>query len=207
MSKSRRVVNGYVLLFRPEHFNCLKGDNWQGYVYEHRFIMEQSLGRALEENEIVHHIDCNKLNNSISNLILISRSDHMKLHNWIDNGAVIYESYEQNGVNSKKANLEVKLCIICEGTLTKYQKKTCSKECHNEYQRTKLTKVVNRPGYSQLLEDLQSMSMVKVGNKYGVSDNAIRKWIKRYKSSMPTLSQAESTLSEGAETSGEVKSS
>ena len=46
----------------------------------HRYLMEQKLGRKLEFNEIVHHIDGNKFNNNIDNLELISRSDHMSMH-------------------------------------------------------------------------------------------------------------------------------
>ena len=39
---------------------------------------------------------------------------------------------------------------------------------------------VPRPSYDQLKEDIASMSMVAVGRKYGVSDNAVRKWIRWY---------------------------
>lgn len=35
------------------------------------------------------------------------------------------------------------------------------------------------PSKEQLLQDIKNMSMVKVGKKYGVSDNTIRKWCKR----------------------------
>ena len=205
-TKSRRIVNGYVLLYRPDHFNCLTGDNWEGYVYEHRYAMERELQRALDPGELVHHLDCNKLNNDLSNLIVVSRSDHQKIHNWIDNGAPVYESDGQNGVNSTNANLATRICAICEGALNKYQKRTCGKECHNEFQRRACRKV-ERPEYSQLMKDVSEMPMTKVGAKYGVSDQAVRKWIKKYEAGMPTLSRAEGTLSEGAETSGEVQSS
>jgi hypothetical protein len=39
---------------------------------------------------------------------------------------------------------------------------------------------VDRPSYEQLLADLQELSWVAVGAKYGVSDNAVRKWLQRY---------------------------
>jgi hypothetical protein len=39
---------------------------------------------------------------------------------------------------------------------------------------------VPRPSYEQLLADLREMSWVAVGAKYGVSDNAVRKWMRRY---------------------------
>lgn len=46
----------------------------------HRVIMEQHLGRKLKSKEHVHHIDGNKLNNALSNLTILSHSEHMKLH-------------------------------------------------------------------------------------------------------------------------------
>lgn len=54
----------------------------EGYYryFEHRRIMEKYLGRKLEDHEDVHHIDGDKLNNHISNLRLMNKSDHTKLH-------------------------------------------------------------------------------------------------------------------------------
>jgi hypothetical protein len=39
---------------------------------------------------------------------------------------------------------------------------------------------VERPTHEQLLADLSSMSFLAVGRKYGVSDNAVRTWIRWY---------------------------
>ena len=45
-----------------------------------RYLMEVELGRPLMNNEDVHHIDGNPLNNDISNLIVIDHSEHERLH-------------------------------------------------------------------------------------------------------------------------------
>lgn len=50
-----------------------------------------------------------------------------------------------------------------------------------EEQHFKQRKVVERPSCETLLRDIYEMSFVKVGEKYGVSDNTIRKWCKYYK--------------------------
>ena len=42
------------------------------------------------------------------------------------------------------------------------------------------TRKVDRPSYEQLQTDLRSMSFVAVGRRYGVSDNAVRKWLRWY---------------------------
>jgi len=39
---------------------------------------------------------------------------------------------------------------------------------------------VDRPPYEQLLEEIEATSYVAVGRKYGVSDNAVRKWVRFY---------------------------
>ncbi len=69
--------NGYVIIYKPEHPAKIHGK----YVYEHRYVMEQELGRSLESQEDIHHIDGNRQNNSIDNLILFkNRSEHLKYH-------------------------------------------------------------------------------------------------------------------------------
>ena len=46
------------------------------WVTQHRYNMEQYLGRKLLKTEIVHHIDMDKTNNDISNLWYCTKSQH-----------------------------------------------------------------------------------------------------------------------------------
>jgi hypothetical protein len=48
-------------------------------IREHRFIMEQHLGRKLTSNDHVHHINGNERDNRIENLQVLSNSEHQKL--------------------------------------------------------------------------------------------------------------------------------
>ena len=50
------------------------------WVTQHRYNMEQYLGRKLLRTEIVHHIDMDKTNNNIDNLWLCTQSTHTKAH-------------------------------------------------------------------------------------------------------------------------------
>lgn len=61
----------------------------------------------------------------------------------------------------------------------------CSRACGTRWDRTASrgvpkpeTRKVERPPYDELLAELEATSYVAVGRKYGVSDNAVRKWVR-----------------------------
>lgn len=56
-------------------------------ILKHRWVMEQHLGRKLSRHEVVHHIDGDRHNNNIENLMVMTQSEHLKLEqqNWKKN--------------------------------------------------------------------------------------------------------------------------
>lgn len=58
-----------------------------GYAPEHRLLMAEALCRSLRPTEHVHHIDLDKRNNALTNLVVLSPSQHSRLHGLIRNGA------------------------------------------------------------------------------------------------------------------------
>jgi hypothetical protein len=67
---------GYIIVFSPYHPFANNR-----YVLEHRLICEKLLGRFLEPEERVHHIDFNRANNNPDNLIVFETPiDHMNYH-------------------------------------------------------------------------------------------------------------------------------
>jgi len=69
--------HGYVLIRQPEHPRA----SANGCVYEHILVAEKKLGRPLEPNELVHHIDGNGQNNNPSNIkVVTSVAEHKLQH-------------------------------------------------------------------------------------------------------------------------------
>lgn len=48
--------------------------------YAPRWIAEKLIGRPIRSDEVVHHIDGNRLNNDPSNLLVCTRSWHYSIH-------------------------------------------------------------------------------------------------------------------------------
>lgn len=71
----RKTQMGYVIVKDDS------GKRSSGYIYEHRKIIEEHLGRELNRNESVHHINGNKSDNRIINLEVTSSHNHALMHN------------------------------------------------------------------------------------------------------------------------------
>lgn len=64
--------NGYRMIRTVNH-PFAKGN---GYVFEHRLVMENKIGRYLKPEEQIHHINKNKLDNRIENLLVTNNREH-----------------------------------------------------------------------------------------------------------------------------------
>lgn len=155
-------MNGYIIKYMPEHPRTIGNS---GSVYEHILIAEQKLGRSLKEGEVVHHIDENRSNNNPDNLLVFkTKADHTRFH--------------KTGIKILEGDVYISpenICIDCGKIIDNHTKVQRCLLCSHKAQRK-----VERPAYDQLLIDKQNMSMCAIGRKYGVSDNAVRKWIKWY---------------------------
>lgn len=200
MSIKERFLNGYKLIHKDGHPNSMTSENWNGWIYEHIYIMSEYIGRPLKENEVVHHLDENKSNNKLENLVLLTAEEHNKLH------GMLYKS--TNDKTSEYIDIEDALCIFdikitnienknklinyyrslnkfinvrycqnenCNKPLLKGQSIFCSRECE------KTVKPATLPYNKEELQKLaDNHSYTEIGRMYGISDNAVRKHMKKY---------------------------
>jgi len=82
----------------------------------------------------------------------------------------------KNVKDKRKKSKRIKRKLnYCEcGEIIRNRSKKCLK-CHNNN-----LKRIERPPYKQLMNEIKEMGYCGVGRKYGVSDNAIRKWKNKY---------------------------
>lgn len=67
----RKEKNGYISVYTDD-----------GWVLEHRFVVESFIGRKLTKEEVVHHCDENKSNNLLQNLVVFkNQREHSSWHN------------------------------------------------------------------------------------------------------------------------------
>ncbi len=67
---------GYILAYAPKHPHAHK----DGYIMLHTVIMERHIGRYLEKNEVVHHINHDRKDNRLENLQLMDKHEHCVMH-------------------------------------------------------------------------------------------------------------------------------
>jgi hypothetical protein len=67
---------GYILVWSKEHPQA----DSKGYVREHRLVYEEYHKCCILPMIDVHHIDGNKQNNDINNLMPLSRREHGRIH-------------------------------------------------------------------------------------------------------------------------------
>lgn len=136
------MINGdYILVKAPKDY---VGKKYRGkYCYEHHLVYFQKYGIIPQKGEIIHHINGDKHDNRIENLILLSVDTHNKLHN-----------------KDNKYKLIKLKCPICERKFITERRKSliakhtksqcCSRECSYKLDILRRT---NQNKYLELIKD------------------------------------------------------
>lgn len=141
-----------------------------GTVLEHRHVAANILQRPLSRKEVVHHIDEDRTNNSPDNLmIFVSNSDHIRFHKTgvaVKNpDGTFYAPLLEGSADINKS------CKDCGCKVAVYSIRCKSCKALN-------SRKVKRPSKEEILELLNKNSREAVGRMFGVSGNAIRKWLR-----------------------------
>lgn len=109
--------DGYMVCqTEPVHPHALKlKDRDARYVYVHRVVMENHLGRLLSKEEVeqIDHKDKDKSNNALSNLRLTQRGIHQKEHSKTNH---FWKKSPMNKKKRKKMALRVATAFLSTET-------------------------------------------------------------------------------------------
>jgi hypothetical protein len=132
---------------------CGQGEDWQG--------RQMAL--------IIDHINGVATDNRLENLQIVC-----------PNCAATLETHCGRNVHLSRE------CVVCREPFlpTDRRQRHCSRRCSARTEPNRLRAVaartVERPPYDQLLREIAETNWSAVGRKYGVSDNAVRKWVRWY---------------------------
>lgn len=158
----------YSRQFSPGHQRA----NNKGCVYTHILMAEKKLGRSLLSEECVHHIDENKRNNDLDNLMVFkTKADHTAFHQGTP-------AVEENGVwyCPTKGTGHKSICPVCNERYKDRHAKMCI-DCWNILKSTKKSHhKVTHPSRDTLKSQIRIYSFKELGRMYGVSDKSVSKW-------------------------------
>lgn len=151
--RERQFVNGYVLIVVEGRL-----------VSEHRWVMEHVIGRPLLSSEHVHHVNGKRDDNSPENLVVMSRSEHTRLHR-----------REQ----SERAR-RPRMCTTCQRTVTKIEGKGMCPACYARQRRINRNGGVYRPPMRLTDDDVATIRALRptctlriLAERFGVSKRHI----------------------------------
>lgn len=154
--------NGYVWVYQPDHPTCFKAKSNKGWIQEHRYVMEKHIGRILRRDETIHHINRKRDDNRLENLLLVSRSEHAKIHAFLDGRLGVH-----------------KTCKVCGKDLNvTIGSKRKREYCQDCWKKIFSSRHKSYPSIEELCTLCEKFGYEEVGRMYGVSGNAIKKKIK-----------------------------
>lgn len=133
----------------------------KGLLREHQYVALTAYG--IPDGYYVHHIDGNRLNNRADNLAVMTPTEHGNLHH-----------------QKKRIMVTCAVCRVEFGALpsrmVNRRPKYCSNACRGIADRK-----VERPSLDYLAVLIaEKNNFCELGRKFGVSDNAVRKWARIY---------------------------
>ena len=142
-------------------FVKLTNDKEHKVLYVHRLVYMTFIG-SIPKGMQINHINHNKYDNRIENLEILTPSENQEK-------AILF--YGERKLRPK--------CKSCgKKVIRKHESLFCAK-C-KPMNRIYKSKVKNKPTKEVLEELIQKHPFTKIGKFYNVSDNAVRKWCKKY---------------------------
>lgn len=172
MKQTTRHINGYTVIRRKHDPSSFKSGANSGFKYKHRVVAERSIRRKLSDTEVVHHINGNKSDNSPKNLLVLTNSEHVRLHRYLKSDQSISKLQAEEQLKiAKTPAIKTGTCSNCGG-ICSAKSKLC-KKCARESR----FKPVTEEFREELKSAAEASSVSSVARRLGVSDHTVTKII------------------------------
>jgi hypothetical protein len=166
--RKTQTYNGIEWVEMPNSNNKSGGDSGSYYgskdnKYMHRYVYENEMNAIIPDGYVIHHIDWNRDNNNISNLEIITLSEHSKLHNIGGHGPITQSNLTQEMLDDWKI-LKPKEFKI------KYKP---NKHALIELHKYNRGAIINKITEEKINDIKSGMTWIKFKQKYG---NIYRQW-------------------------------
>ena len=129
------------------YYHKWKKDGVQHTELLHHAIYEKAYGK-IPDGMVIHHKDFNPLNNDLGNLVMLSTSEHMRIHNQVGKWTKEHPEefrkrcYSKDNWDERRKKVlenlrnERRVCRWCgkEFTPTNTHQRFCGKQCHHRWQ-------------------------------------------------------------------------
>lgn len=121
--------------------------------------------------DLIGNISWQEVDQEIQTCVLLCANCHREIHSSLFEIGSSYDLHKSKEMFLLESNIGFFICDKC-GKKVSFGNDTCPDCAHKE------RRVVNRPNRNELKFAIRNMPFTQIGKKYGVSDNAVRKWCK-----------------------------
>jgi 5-methylcytosine-specific restriction endonuclease McrA len=123
----------------------------------------------------LHHVNGDNADNRLENLQILCPNCHSQIPTRLGKASMVKKREELISQSANNSALTDNLTKLCSCGSAKGRKSKRCKKCSLDHRPNK------RPTKEDLAKDLKDFRyIVEIGAKYGVSDNAVRKWMRFY---------------------------
>ena len=105
--------NNYIDLYIPSHHRARSSGN----VHEHIVKAEEYMGRQLKSEEVVHHEDFNKTNNSKDNLFVFTSQANTSIESMYKDRLIPIRVLSKMAINSNARNANTIAMVLADTKL------------------------------------------------------------------------------------------
>lgn len=169
VSLGRKTIKNYIKYVLGDSCACCGYNRCDKALEIHHLIPSE---KKHNFGSINSGITWQEIDPELKNCVLLCANCHREVHDEMITVSSTYNAEKSQEIYQLEKDFGLHTCEIC-GAKVSFGYTRCEK-CYRQASRI----VAERPNREELKIAIRNIPFTKIGEKYGVSDNAIRKWCK-----------------------------